>query len=97
MDPKEYVLITEFCDSHHIQYSFINSLNDFGLLEIKVIEENEYIDPEQLRELERMMRLHYELDINLQGIDAIKHLLERVSELQNEIRILRNRLRRYEE
>jgi len=97
MDPKEYILITEFCECHHIQYSFINSLNEFGLLEIKVIEENEYIDPEQLRELEKMMRLHYELDINMQGIDAIKHLLDRVSELQDEIRILRNRLKRYEE
>lgn len=97
MDPKEYILITEFCELHRVQYSFINSLNEFGLLEIKIIEENEYLDPEQLRELERMMRLHYELDINMQGIDAIRHLLDRVTELKDEIRVLRNRLRRYEE
>ena len=97
MDPKEYILITEFCEYHNIQHSFIHSLNEFGLLEIQIIEENEYIASEQVRELERMMRLHYDLDINLQGIDAIRNLLERVSELQDELRILRNRLQRYEE
>ncbi|MFD0976795.1 chaperone modulator CbpM [Salinimicrobium gaetbulicola] len=97
MDPKEFILIADFCECHNVQYSFINSLNEFGLLEIQVIEENEYIDPEQVRELERMMRLHYDLEINLQGIDAIRNLLNRVSELQDEVRILRNRLSRYEE
>lgn len=97
MDPKEFILIADFCECHNVQYSFINSLNEFGLLEIQVIEENEYIDPEQVRELERMMRLHYDLEINLQGIDAIRNLLNRVSDLQDEVRILRNRLSRYEE
>lgn len=97
MDPKEYILIADFCEFHNVQYSFINSLNEFGLLEIQVIEENEYIDPEQIRELESIMRLHYDLEINLQGIDAIRNLLNRVSELQDEVRILRNRLSRYED
>lgn len=97
MDPKEYISIVEFCECHHIQYSFINSLNEYGLVEITVIEEDEYIDPDQLSNLEKMMRLYYDLEINLQGIDAINHLLGRVSELQNEVRILRNKLKRYEE
>lgn len=97
MDPKQYISITEFCKTHHIQYSFINSLNEYGLVEITVIEEDEFIDQEQLRSLEKMMRLHFDLEINLQGIDAINHLLGRVSQLQDEVRLLRNRLKRYEE
>lgn len=97
MAPKDYISIAEFCETHHIQYSFINSLNEFGLVEITVIEEDEFIDQDQLRNLEKMMRLHYDLEINLQGIDAINHLLGRVSELQDEVRILRNRLKRYEQ
>lgn len=96
MDPKEYISITEFCQTHHIQYSFIHSLNEYGLVEITIIEEDEFIDHEQLRNLEKMMRLHYDLEINLQGIDAINHLLGRISELQDEVRILRNRLKRFE-
>lgn len=96
MNPKEYISITEFCQTHHIQYSFIHSLNEYGLVEITIIEEDEFIDHEQLRNLEKMMRLHYDLEINLQGIDAINHLLGRISELQDEVRILRNRLKRFE-
>ncbi|MGB7786640.1 MAG: chaperone modulator CbpM [Salinimicrobium sp.] len=97
MDHKEYILLSEFCESHEIQYSFIDSLDEFGLLEITVIENNKYIDPEQIRELEKMMRLHYELEINLQGIDAINNLLSRVSEMQERIQYLENRLKRFEE
>ncbi len=97
MDPNQYILISEFCTCHHIQYSFINSLNEQGLLEVIVIEEDEYIEREQVRELEKMMRLHFDLEINLEGIDAINHLLEKVSRLQNEVRILENRLKRYED
>ena len=43
-----------------------------------------------------MIRLHYELDINIEGIDAISHLLQRVDQLQDELRIMKNRLSRYE-
>lgn len=94
---ERYISIIEFCDCHHLEYSFIHSLTEFGLIETVVIEDNEFIEREQIRNLERMMRLHYDLEINMQGIDAINHLLERVSRLQNEVRLLENRLRRLEE
>jgi hypothetical protein len=42
------------------------------------------------------MRLHYDLDINLEGIEAITCLLDRVRSMQEEIRELRNRLGVYE-
>lgn len=95
MDDR-YVSIIEFCNCHHLEHSFINSLAEYGLIHTVVIEEDEYIEREQLRDLERMMRLHYDLEINLQGIDAINNLLEKVSHLQDEIRFLQNRLSRYE-
>lgn len=97
MDPNEYISISEFCDCHNIEVSFVRSLNEQGLLQTIVISEKEFIERERVRELERMMRLHYDLQINLEGIDAINNLLERVTELQKEIRLLQNRLRRYEE
>lgn len=97
MDPKDYISITEFCQSHHVEYAFIHSLTEHGLLEVVIIEEGEYIDKEQLRDLEKMMRMHYELEINMPGIDAINNLLLKVSELQREVKTLRNRLRIYED
>lgn len=94
---NRYISIMEFCNCHHLEYSFIHSLTEYGLLKTIVIEEDEYIEQEQVRELERMMRLHYDLEINMQGIDAINHLLDRVSRLQEEVRQLQNRLRLYED
>lgn len=96
MDDR-YISIIEFCNCHHIEVSFINSLSEYGLIQTVVIDNNEYIEQERIRDLERIMRLHYDLEINMQGIDAINHLLDRVSQLQNEVRILQNRLRRFED
>lgn len=96
MDDR-YISIIEFCNCHDLEYSFIHSLTEFGLIETVVIEDNEFIEQEQIRNLERIIRLHYDLEINIPGIDAINHLLDRVSELQQEVRMLQNRLRRFEE
>ncbi|WP_029034530.1 chaperone modulator CbpM [Salinimicrobium terrae] len=93
----QYISILEFCNCHQLEYSFIHSLTENGLIQTIIIEEDEYIEQEQLRELERIMRLHYDLEINMQGIDAINHLLNRVSRLQDEVRHLQNRLKLYED
>jgi chaperone modulatory protein CbpM len=37
-----------------------------------------------------MIRMHHELEINVAGIEAITHLLVRVEQMQEELRILRN-------
>ncbi len=52
---------------------------------------------DKLKDLEKFIRLHYELDINTEGIDAIAQLLNRVENMQDEITRLKNRLRFYEE
>jgi len=43
------------------------------------------------------MRLHFDLHINLEGLDAVYHLLQRVENLQSEITSLNNKLRLYED
>ena len=97
MDHNQYILIKEFCSSHQVQHSFVDSLNDYGLIQITVIEEEKYLDPKQVRQLEKLTRLHYELEINLEGLDAVNNLLEKIYSLQNEVRTLQNRLKRFEE
>ena len=44
-----------------------------------------------------MMRLHYELDINMEGIDAISNLLLKIDNLQQELTAAKNKLRLFEE
>ena len=94
---KEHLIsAVEFCTNHEIEISFIGSLHETGLIEIVTIEEEEYIDESQLVQLERIVRFYYDLGINLEGIETINHLLDRMNDMQDEITVLRNRLRLYE-
>jgi hypothetical protein len=94
---KEHLISAiEFCNNHEIEISFISSLNETGLIEVVTIEEAEYIDESQLVQLEKIVRFYYDLGINLEGIETINHLLDRMNSMQDEITALRNRLRLYE-
>lgn len=96
METDFLVPVDEFCTRHDIEVSFISSLEQNGLIEITAIEDIWYIDAEQLRLLEKYMRFYYELNINIEGIETIKHLLQRMNTMHNEINELKNRLRLYE-
>lgn len=89
MEPK-LIAVEECCTIYNIEFTFLESLNDFGLIDIVPLEDKHFLSEDQLKDLERMIRLHYELDINMAGIDAISHLLKRVDELQREIRVLKS-------
>jgi len=93
----EYLMgVNEFCANHDIEVSFISSLQQTGLIEVTTVEEAGFLNAEQLRQLEKYIQFYYELDINIEGIDSIKHLLQRIDALHDEITLLRNRLRLYE-
>jgi len=96
MGTEFLIAVDEFCASHNIEISFISSLHQSGLIEITTIKNSGFIEADQLRQLEKYIRLYYELDINLEGIETIDHLLLHINSMQDEIRSLRNRLRLYE-
>jgi hypothetical protein len=96
MQTEHFIAVEEFCNNHNIEISFISSLKQTGLIEITAIEDTEFIDADQIGQLEKFICLYYELDINLEGIETITHLLQRIKALQDEIIALRNRLRLYE-
>jgi hypothetical protein len=92
----DLIAVNEFCVNHHIEFSFINLLQQNGLIEIRTIESKYFVEKEQLPQLEKYVRFYYELNINLEGIETISYLLQRIENLQNEIIKLKNRLRLYE-
>lgn len=96
MKKENFIAAIEFCSSHNIEISFINILNESGLIEIETIDDTIYIHESQLQELEKIVRFYYELDINLEGIETIIYLLHKSELLQSEITALRNRLGFYE-
>ena len=93
---EDLVSTRDFCVSHNIEISFLGSLEAFGLIEIIAMEQQSYIYVNDLQKLERLIRLHYDLDINMEGMESINHMLEQIDSLQQEIVRLRNRLRIYE-
>jgi hypothetical protein len=82
----------ECCVQYNIESSFIQALGEYGLLEITTVSETTYVHTEQLHELEKFIRLHYDLNINMEGIDAIAHLLSKMQNLQQKNDYLRRRL-----
>jgi len=91
MNQKNLIAADDICMYHHVEYTFISSLQEAGLVELKVVDKTTYIPESELQKLERMIRMHHELEINIAGIEAITHLLERVEQMQEEMRVLRNR------
>jgi chaperone modulatory protein CbpM len=93
---NDFIAANEFCVYHNIEISFLNLLQQSGLIDLTVIESKYFIEKEQLPRLEKFIHFYYDLDINLEGIETITYLLQRIEILQNEITELRNRLRFYE-
>jgi hypothetical protein len=96
MQDEDLILTVEFCRHYQVEPSFVQSLGEYGLIELREVDDQEYIHKDALHELEKFIHLHYDLNINIEGLDAIEHLLQRVKDMQHELTMLRNRLRSYE-
>ena len=92
----ELIIFNEYFQKSHTDPNFIISLDEGGLIEIRTVAGERYLLASQLRELERYSHLYYALSINIEGIDAIHHMLERMERLQQEVSFLRRQLRRFQ-
>ena len=93
----EYISIDDFCRSYEIEESFMFKLQEYELLTLRIIDQEKYMYIEELPKVEKLVRLHHDLNINLEGIGAIHFLLERIIHMQEEIQMLKKRLQRHEE
>lgn len=94
---EEYLIPKDtICSQYNIEISFVDALNNMGLIQIEIIEQNQFIHQDQIGGLEKIIRLHHELNVNLEGIDVVLNLLQKEKELRDELNSLRNRLRLYE-
>lgn len=90
---EQLILVKEFCTHHHIEANFIYSLRDYGLVEVISNEGNEFVSADKLNQLEKIVRLHYDLDVNVEGIDVILHLLQQLEEAEHEVHKLKSQLK----
>jgi hypothetical protein len=74
MQDEHLISVEEFCTHLNIEIAFIRSLHDHGLIELTTVEEHILLPFSQLAVVEKMIRLHYDLDVNIEGIDVIRHI-----------------------
>ncbi len=89
---EDKITMEEYAQQSHTDIQFVNQLTEYGLIEIVIEQQVHYIPSHQLPLLEKYVRMYYDLDINMEGIEAISHLLQRIERMQNEMEGMRRRL-----
>lgn len=92
MKTADLIPAKDFCLHHDIEYSFISLLGNSGLINITSVKRSTFIHIDEMKKLEKLVRLHYDLDINLEGIETISHLLDKIEDMQKEIVLLKNKI-----
>jgi len=91
METNDLILVNRFCSICEVEPTFIDALNEHGLVELVVVNEERYISIDRLKDVERAVHFHYELDINLEGIGVISDLLKQIHQLQLELMIAKEK------
>ena len=92
---EKRILYSECLEIYNIEKTFVDSLNESGLIKIVMEQELEYVECDDLEYLEQYIRWNRDLDINIAGIEALHHMLQRINSLQEELSQLRNELAFY--
>lgn len=92
---QKRILYSECIRIYQVKETFIDSLNELGLIRIHDLEDDRFIEYEDIGTLEQFVRWHNDMDINVEGVEALHYMLERVKLLQAELEQLRNELRFY--
>lgn len=96
MSKENFIPLHKLCELYKIEMSFFSSLNEIGLIQITTLEESHYVHQDKIIDIEKMIRMHRDLEINIEGIDIAFNLLKKIDELENELISIKNRLRIYE-
>lgn len=90
---SELIIIHEYCTQNQVEPDFIVQLENEGLIQISIVDNERYIHISQLRHLDQYVRWYYDLSINVAGIDVIQNLLDKIDTMQDEILRLKEQLR----
>ncbi|WP_268847100.1 chaperone modulator CbpM [Flavobacterium aestivum] len=96
MNTENLILLETVCSYYKVELYFFTQLSEMGLIEIEIIEQSPYIHKDQIKDIERIVRMHHELELNPEGIDVVFNLLQKIDHLQKDLITTKNRLRLYE-
>lgn len=89
------IAVEQFCVHYNIPASFIDSLGSFELIKIIRVENDNHLQVDEIRKVEKLMRLHYDLKVNFEALDVIENLTSQINSLQSEIHQLKNKIEFY--
>lgn len=96
MNTENFIPINILCQHYKLEISFFDNLNENGLIEIQLVDEIQYVHKDSIYEIEKIVRMHKDLDVNIEGIDIVLNLLQKIDALKTELHKVRNRLLLYE-
>ena len=96
MNIDNFIPINFLCNQYNIEIAFITNLSEYDLIEIITVEQVQYIHQDKINDLEKIIRIHNELGINIEGIDVVFNMLTKIHELENELTLVKTRLKLYE-
>ncbi len=96
MQNEDMILADDFCNQHHIDISFIMELNESGLIQLTSTGQRTYLSVNELGHLEKLVRMNQDLGINLEGVETIVYLMERMDDLKIKLKKIQERLELYE-
>lgn len=96
MEGQDFISILQLCNHYKVEVSFFQQLEEEGLVEITTIEQTKCLHQNSINDVEKMIRIHQELNINIEGIDVVFNLLKKMNALQSKMNSLQNRLSLYE-
>jgi hypothetical protein len=79
------IAVKQFCKHYNVPSSFIDSLSNFEIIELVEVENTKNLHTSDIQRIEKMIRLHYDLNVNFEGLDIINNLTSQIVLLQNEI------------
>lgn len=89
---EDIILLSEYCTHSCAEPDFVLQLAEEGLIATETHDDLPYILASQLHDLDLFTRLHYDLSINIEGIDVIHNLLGRMRRMEQELALLRRQL-----
>ncbi|MBD1384112.1 MerR family transcriptional regulator [Mucilaginibacter rigui] len=97
MRTENLITVNDFCVYHNVEYTFIDYLADAGLVKVTTVNKTSCIPLDEIQKLERLVRLHNELEINEPGLATINNLLQKLDDMEQEMSVLRSKLKLYED
>ena len=96
MNTLEFIPVAHLSKQYRIEETFITELHEKGVLQLKIVEQTYCLHCDSMPVFEKIMRIHDELHINIEGIDVILNLLDKIDDLNRQLVKTQNRLRLYE-